>query len=219
MSASILDPRMIDPSKPLTITGSVAISSLNARAFTLVHDPANDGIDPIFDIGETLTGSFSGFRLRYEEPTNRLIGSSRTGTTILTSFMINTVTGQVGVSGLPVADQALTVNGSISATALLVSTPVIANYDVVTVTSSRTFTNADNSKVFHFNTTSSSLCAIFPSTLSNGFNVGIINVGTGTVVLSSDVTINAPGTQNSTPYSGMFIYEVNNTFFGVGVFD
>lgn len=109
---------------------------------------------------------------------------------------------------------------NVQVSALSVSTPVIANYDVITVTSSRTFTNADNSKVFHFNTSSSSLCAIFPSaSLSNGFNVGIVNVGTGTVVLSSDVTINAPGTQNSTPYSGMFIYEVNNTFFGVGVFD
>lgn len=107
-------------------------------------------------------------------------------------------------------------------TNLSVSTPVIANYDVTTVTSSKTFSNADNSKVFHFNTTSTSLCAIFPtSSLSNGFNVGIVNVGTGTVYLSSDLspTINAPGTQNSTPYSGMFIYEIGNALYGVGTFD
>ena len=152
MSASILDPRMIDPSKPLQITStvitnltstSVAANSLSARTFALVHDPTNDGVDPIFDIGETLTGSFSGFRIRYEEPTNRLIGSSRTGTTILTSFMINTATGQVGISGLPVAGQALTVVGNVSASgvgafASLSSNSIASNSITL---SSVTFTN------------------------------------------------------------------------------
>lgn len=98
-----------------TSATSIGIGSLSARTFALVHDPANDGVDPILDIGETLTGSFSGFRVRYEEPTNRLIGSSRTGTTILTSFMIDTATGQVGISGLPASGQALTVVGNVSA--------------------------------------------------------------------------------------------------------
>jgi hypothetical protein len=98
-----------------TSSTSIGIGSLSARTFNLVHDPANDGVDPIFDIGETLTGSFSGFRIRYEEPTNRLIGSGRTGTTVLTSFIITTNTGQVGISGLPAPGQALTVSGNISA--------------------------------------------------------------------------------------------------------
>lgn len=142
-----LDPRMIDPSKPLQITStvitnltstSVAANSLSARTFALVHDPANDGIDPIFDIGETLTGSFSGFRIRYEEPTNRLIGSSRTGTTILTSFMINTATGQVGISGLPVAGQALTVVGNVSASGVGAFASLSSNSITL---SSVTFTN------------------------------------------------------------------------------
>lgn len=98
-----------------TSATSINIGSLSARTFALVHEPANDGVDPILDIGETTTGSFSGFRIRYEEPTNRLIGSSRTGTTILTSFMITTNTGQVGISGLPAPGQALTVVGNVSA--------------------------------------------------------------------------------------------------------
>ena len=138
-----------------TSATSISIGSLSARTITLVHDPANDGVDPIFDIGETQTGSFSGFRVRYEEPSNRFIGSSRTGTTILTSFIITTNTGQVGISGAPAPGQALTVNGGVSATAiqtssltatntlltnLTVSTPVIANYGVINVTSSKTFT-------------------------------------------------------------------------------
>lgn len=98
-----------------TSATSIGAGSLSARTFSLIHEPANDGVDPILDIGETQTGSFSGFRIRYEEPTNRLIGSSRTGTTVLTSFIITTNTGQVGISGLPAPGQALTVSGNISA--------------------------------------------------------------------------------------------------------
>lgn len=98
-----------------TSATSIGIGSLSARTFALVHEPANDGVDPVLDIGETTVEGLTGFRIRYEEPTNRLIGSSRTGTTILTSFMITTNTGQVGISGLPAPGQALTVAGSVSA--------------------------------------------------------------------------------------------------------
>ena len=154
--------------------------------------------------------------------TLRMTNTQFTNTTA-TNLRLTVLTGtNVSIANLSAAAAIVTNLTAINTTFtnLSVSTPVIANYDVTTVTSSKTFTNTDNSKVFHFNTTSSSLCAIFPSaSLTNGFNVGIVNIGTGTVFLSSDVTINAPGTQNSTPYSGMFIYEVNNTFFGVGVFD
>lgn len=103
-----------------TSATSINIGTLSARTFSLIHEPANDGVDPILDIGETQTGSFSGFRIRYEEPTNRLIGSSRTGTTVLTSFMIDTTTGQVGVSGLPAPGQALTVAGNVSASGQII---------------------------------------------------------------------------------------------------
>ena len=229
MSASILDPRMIDPSKPLQITStvitnltatniltpvlsnlqtwdnvstfvqansasweesaevlptvtnylstnnitlssvtlndsfigatsatSINIGSLSARTFALIHDPANDGVDPIFDIGETLTGSFSGFRICYEEPTNRLIGSSRTGTTILTSFMINTATGQVGISGLPVAGQALTVIGNISATGTIYSSNIVSN----TLTTSICAMSGNGSGLFVMNFTNGLLTSV-----------------------------------------------------------
>jgi len=114
-----------------TSATSVGIGSLSARTFSLVHEPANDGVDPIIDIGETLAGSFFGFRIRYEEPTNRLVGSSRTGTTILTSFMITTNTGQVSISGLPAPSQALTVFGNISASGniLAANTPTFYYLD------------------------------------------------------------------------------------------
>jgi hypothetical protein len=102
---------------------SINIGALSARTLDLIHSPANDGVDPIFNIGETGTAGFSGFRIRYEEPTNRLIGLSRTGTTTLTSFIIDVATGQVGISGLPAPGQALTVNGNISAAGSLFAGP------------------------------------------------------------------------------------------------
>lgn len=201
MSASILDPRMIDPSKPLQIS-QTNITSLTS---TLITTPS--GNSDTWNAVSTIVRANSS---SWEE--------SADISNIVTFIQSNSANWEESAEVLPTVTNYLSTS-NVQVSALTVSTPVIANYDVITVTSSRTFTNADNSKVFHFNTTSSSLCAIFPSTLSNGFNIGIVNVGTGTVVLSSDVTINAPGTQNSTPYSGMFIYEVNNTLFGVGVFD
>lgn len=91
------------------------IGALSARELNLIHAPANDGVDPILNFGETDTAGFSGIRVRYEEPTNRLFLSSRTGTTVLTSVIIDVATGQIGISGLPAAGQALTVSGNVSA--------------------------------------------------------------------------------------------------------
>jgi hypothetical protein len=246
-----------------TSATAIGIGSLSARTFTLVHDPANDGVDPIFDIGETRTGSFSGFRIRYEEPTNRFIGSSRTGTTTLTSFIINTATGQVGISGLPLTGQALTVIGNISAAVIntpggtsdlwnaasslvransasweessdiiptvtnylstsnvAISSLRVTNYQVSATTSSNIiFTDTDSGRAFNFNTTTTpAITAQFPGSLLNGFNVSIVNVGTGSIYLSAGSPLNASGTENNTPYSGMFIYKTNNELFGVGVF-
>lgn len=104
----------------LSALGTVTADALSAREINLVHFPANDGIDPMFNIGETDTAGFSGIRVRYEEPSNRLIVSSRTGTTVLTSAIINVQTGQVGISGLPALGQALTITGNVSASGNIV---------------------------------------------------------------------------------------------------
>lgn len=106
-----------------------------------------------------------------------------------------------------------------------------ADYFVINVNDNYLFTPDDNSKAFHFETTVTSLCAIFPSSLPIGFNVSIYNVSPNSItaiVLSSDGDFFTPGTnnppQNSTPFTGMFIYKAldlagNPAFFGVGVFD
>jgi hypothetical protein len=113
-----------------------------------------------------------------------------------------------------------------------------ADYFVTNVITNYLFTPDDNSKAFHFNTTTNaaSLCAIFPSSLPIGFNVSIYNVSndsqTAIALSSNGVDFFTPGTnvlpappQNSTPFTGMFIYKAldpttgDEAFFGVGVFD
>lgn len=92
----------------------ITTNILSAREINLVHTPANDGVDPILDIGETTTDGFSGIRVRYEENTNRLLVQTVDPTVVNNSVIIDRATGQVGISAIP--NQALTVAGNISAT-------------------------------------------------------------------------------------------------------
>ena len=111
----------------------------------------------------------------------------------------------------------------------------VSDYFVQTIPKesvSRTFTSADNSKAFHFDTTDTTLSAIFPSSLPTGFNVSLYNISNGTIALSSNTYIHHPGetiptlyASNSTKYTGAFIYKANDEpgvpqgiFYGVGVF-
>lgn len=101
----------------------------------------------------------------------------------------------------------------------------ITNFSVTFInTSSYRFTDNDKSNIYHINTTlNPSVTAIFPSNLANGFNAGLINIGTGTIVVSSTQTpfIYAQNNSNinSVQYTGMLIYKVNNELYGVGVFE
>ena len=103
---------------------------------------------------------------------------------------------------------------------VVIKSLTVTNYTVLTSSAaSITFSNADSGKTYNVNTTTQpSVTALFPGSLSNGFNVSIINAGTGTIYLSAGSQLNASGSENSTPYSGRFIYKTNNELFGVGVF-
>ena len=102
------------------ISGNVSVNGvLSAREIDLVHTPANDGVDPILDIGETTTDGFSGIRVRYEESTNRLLVQTVASSLTSNSVIIDRATGQVGISAIP--NQALTVVGNISATGNLLA--------------------------------------------------------------------------------------------------
>lgn len=99
----------------------ITTNILSAREIDLVHTPANDGVDPILDIGETTTDGFSGIRVRYEESTNRLLVQTVASSLTSNSVIIDRATGQVGISAIP--NQALTVTGNISATGSLFAGP------------------------------------------------------------------------------------------------
>lgn len=116
-----------------------------------------------------------------------------------------------------VATNATTTDTSI--TNLTATGNIVTNFFVVTANSSYTFLPSDNSKVYHINTGATQLTASFPVSLPNGFNVSIINTGTGIINLSSNTAFNATGTLNSVQYSGIFIYKTNNQFYGIGVFE
>ena len=114
-----------------------------------------------------------------------------------------------------------TLNGSISATGNIATAGVITasgsniNINVINVNNSRVFTDADNNKVVHLDTTTASLCAIFPSTLSSGFNVAIMNTGTNSLVLSA-AQLNSAGTTIITKFGGAFVYKDSASLFAVG---
>jgi hypothetical protein len=95
------------------------------------------------------------------------------------------------------------------------------NYNVETVTTStKVFTNSDNTKAYHFNTLNNDISAVFPSSLNTGFNITILNTSTGFIYLSSTDLIQATGQFNNTPFTGMFIYKASDgLFYGVGVFE
>lgn len=179
MLPNVLDPRMIDPSKPLSC------SEIRTNSLTALNN---------------IRG-------------NNLLVSNLTATNInsinLTATSI-TVTG-ANISQANISNSVFTGD-------------IVNNFTVTTITQTNyIFTSADNSKVFHFDTTTApSITATFlTNNITEGFNVGITNTGTGVIILSSNFSpvINAPNTFNSVRHSGMFIYRANNQLYGVGVFE
>ena len=86
---------------------------------------------------------------------------------------------------------------------------------VTDFTTSRTFLSSDTSRVFHFDTTTQPLCAIFPITLPDGFNVAVMNTGTNTLRLSA-AQLNSVGVTIGVRYGGAFVYKDNSQLFAVG---
>ena len=79
-----------------TISGnsSLVVDTLTGRNISLIHQPANDGVNPYIQLGELTTGStiassFSGFRFEYSENTNSLNLSSIMRTTVKNIFNID----------------------------------------------------------------------------------------------------------------------------------
>lgn len=135
--------------------------------------------------------------------------SSQIGATIvgLTGSLPNTISTYLANNDITV--NTLTVVGGV--TAQSANIPVT----VIDVTTSKTFNNSDSNKVFHFNTTSGSLCAIVPDSLSSGFNIAILNTGTNSLVISA-ANLKSTGTTIVDEFGGAYIYKQNSDIFAVG---
>jgi hypothetical protein len=147
--------------------------------------------------------------------------------------------GQVGINtSFPYAE--LTVNGAISSNGVITVLGGNSNqwnsaYSTVCATSAfyisntitpagfpggYTFSNSDNLRTYHVDTTTAAVSVIFPSTLSNNFSVTLITLGTNMMQVSSTQTpfLCANGSRVFLPYASTLIYKYNNLLWGLGSF-
>jgi hypothetical protein len=132
-----------------------------------------------------------------------------------------------------IPNEKLTVVGNISSTSIVyanngnsnkwnsVYTTVNTTSAVLTVndqSSTYTITVNDNNKAVHLDTTSTTLSALFPSTLIEGFSVALMNTGTNYLYLSSALPLVSIGNSLSGKGSGAFAYVHNGSLYAVGRF-
>lgn len=120
---------------------------------------------------------------------------------------------------LPLSGGTITENLSVSKN-VIVSGIISASasnvrVNVINVSASRIFTDSDNNRVVHINTTTNPLSAIFPNSLSDGFNVAIMNTGTNNLILSA-TQLNSLGTIIAVRFGGVFVYKDSGNLFAVG---
>ena len=120
-----------------TINTYLSTASLSSRFIALVHSPFNDLTNPNFFIGEvgdgttgSVLGSLSGFNTTYDEANNKYIISTQFGTTSPLTALAISQTAQVGINTVT-PNQALTVNGVISATGFASVSALQINSNIV----------------------------------------------------------------------------------------
>jgi hypothetical protein len=119
-----------------TVVGTVSslvitANSLSAQEINLINTPANNATGPMISIGQTESSSFSGIRATYDEPTNKLFITSNVDTTSLTSVVIDTQNGNIGVAGAPTSQNVLTVTGNLSTTGNILTLGLSSFGDIV----------------------------------------------------------------------------------------
>ena len=77
---------------------------------------------------------------------------------------------------------------------------------------------SDNNSAIHLNTTSASISALFPSNLTEGFSVALMNTGTNYLYLSSALPLVSLGNSLSGKGSGAFTYVHSGSLYAVGRF-
>jgi hypothetical protein len=185
-----------------TLSGNVYVYATGYTQGSVVFEDASEALTPVdlYNLGVSGNPTFRNVNV------NTLTANTVNITNTLTATSINT--------------NILTANSVNTNT--LTAREVISDVNIDNIINTKTFSySADNSKIFNFNTTSVSISAIFPSSLPNGFNVGITNIGTNTVYISSTQVNNlcATSNKNSTQFSGIYIYKTGNVLYGIGRFN
>jgi len=177
-------------------------------------DPAD--VFPVVDAG--LTKQVSVVNLNNSLPITTFVRSTSSLWGGGTGTDISTITNYLSTNSVQIS--ALTVRETLSAKAIGSENITVTNtFDtrvrITNLTTSKTFLNTDTCNVFHFDTTTQTLSAIFPFSLPNGFNVAIMNTGTNNLILSAS-QLNSIGTIIGATYGGAFVYKDNNQLFAVG---
>lgn len=182
-------------------------SNISSRFINLEHSVPNDGINPILFIGErgdgsggTVAGSLSGFNVTYNELGNDLIVSTQFGSvTPITAVDINS-NGFVGINCNP--NQALTVNGNISATGLAYSAGSTRTFLNNIIPSSLTFTPVLSVNIPSTGTYMVRIqygCAVRSGSTGAGTTVGLqYNGNTNNYIFNTSITRTANGSPDTT---------------------
>jgi hypothetical protein len=225
--ATIVDPRMINSLKPLRINDarftylsaySSAFYFLSSDSIQTISLETNDLLTTIATIlcAVNVSELYSNDIVNNGNITNNgdIIngGSFTTINGTIESLITNNIQNNFDITtnNLAVANDTITDN-------LTATGNIVTDFSIITADNDYIFSDNDKSKVIHFDTTATiEISAIFPNTLSDGFNVGVINAGSGVIYLSGEQIINAPGLINSEIYTGFFVYKVNGSLFGIG---
>jgi hypothetical protein len=203
--ATTIDPRMISGDKTLRLPDArfTYLSAFQSQISFLssINFKANN-IDA--------TGNLNADQINSNNINNT--GNLNTDTGTINSLN----TGNISNSNL-VTTTDISIGNNTTLVNLTATGNVVTDFTILSTDTDYVFSDADKSKVIHFDTTTTTeISAIFPNTLSDGFNVGLINAGIGVIYLSGEDVINAPGSINSEIYTGVFIYKASGSLFGVG---
>lgn len=204
--ATTIDPRMISGDKTLRIDDA-RFAYLSAYQSQITFLSSINLVTGELDVQGNINNNGTLFSDSINN-TNDINSDTGSFNSLTTNSLLNN--NNITTTDITVTDNTTLVN-------LTATGNITTNFTIITADSNYTFSDADKSKVIHFDTTTTiEVSAIFPSTLSDGFNVGVINAGIGVIYLSGEDTINSVGDINSEIYTGFFVYKVNGGLFSIG---
>ena len=170
------------------------------------------------NVSGDVTGNVSGSAGSF---TGALLGDV-TGTQIATAISNTTVTGKALMNYASTTGTISAADTILSAIGKLNGNKAEAVVPIVLVSTATTFNEASNTKIYHASGTTT-LTLPVASTVSDGWSIGIVNVGGSPLTVNRSNTNIINGTlttfSNTVPYSAFYIYKSSSsTFIAIGVF-